>query len=141
MASTLENGTNYPKMAYIADDDPEDIELLCEVFKDIEPAVQTRLFSNGREVLSQLRGCRDQDLPQLLILDYSMPELTGWQVLQEIANQPRYSHMLKFVLSTSTASKYMEECLSTGADAYFVKPTSMAELRSIARKILTAGAV
>ena len=131
--------TNFQKIAFIADDDPEDIELLCEVIRDIEPSINTKIFSNGKDVLKQLIDCHDQELPQFLILDYSMPELTGPQVLQEIARQPRYSKISKFVLSTSSAAVYREECLLTGANAYFVKPNSMAELRSIANKILKAG--
>jgi CheY-like chemotaxis protein len=129
---------NSHKIAFIADDDPEDIELLCEVIRDIDTSINTKVFSNGKDVLTQLIACPDQELPQFLILDYSMPELTGPQVLQEIAKQPRYSKISKFVLSTSSAAVYMEECLLTGANAYFIKPNSMAELRSIANKILRA---
>lgn len=130
---------SFQKIAFIADDDPEDIELLCEVIRDIDTSINTKIFSNGKEVLTQLIACPDQELPHILILDYSMPELTGPQVLKEIAKQPRYSKISKFVLSTSSADVYMEECLLTGANAYFVKPNSMAELRSIASKILKAG--
>ena len=125
----------HSKIAYIADDDPEDIELLCEVIREIDATITTRTFANGKEVLTQLLACAEQDLPQVLLLDYAMPELTGSQVLKQIANQSRYSRTYKFVLSTSSAAQYMEECLRNGADAYFVKPNSMAELRSIANKI------
>jgi len=130
---------NYPtKIAFIADDDPDDIEMLCDVIQDIGASVVTQTFSNGKAVLSRLKDCNDHELPDLLILDYSMPELTGYQVLKEIQNQPRYGGISKFVFSTSGATRFMEECLSVGANAYFVKPSSMRELRMIAQKMLCA---
>jgi len=128
-----------PTTAYIADDDPEDIDLLCEVIRAIDSSADLKVFSNGRQVLAQLMACRDEELPHLLILDYSMPELTGPQVLRELGKYSRYSKIAKYVLSTSSASVYMDECLQTGADTYFVKPNSMQELRSIVRKILQRG--
>ena len=110
--------------------------MLCDVIQDIGVPVVTKTFSNGKAILSQLRACKDQELPDLLILDYSMPELTGYQVLKEIYNQPRYGGISKFVFSTSCTTRYMEECLQVGAHAYFVKPASMGELRTIAQKML-----
>ena len=133
----MEHTAIYPtKIAFIADDDPDDIEMLCDVIQDIGASVVTQTFSNGKAVLSRLKACKDQELPDLLILDYSMPELTGYQVLKEIYNQPRYGGISKFVFSTSCATRFMEECLSVGANAYFVKPASMKELRTIAQKML-----
>jgi CheY-like chemotaxis protein len=106
------------------------------VIQDIGASIVTKTFSNGKAVLSQLKACNDHELPDLLILDYSMPELTGYQVLKEIYNQPRYGGISKFVFSTSCTTRFMEECLSVGAKAYFVKPASMEELRTIAQKML-----
>lgn len=125
----------HSKTAYIADDDPEDIQLLCEVIREIDATIHTRTFTNGKDVLTQLLASAERDLPQILLLDYAMPQLTGSEVLKQLANHSRYSRISKFVLSTSSAAQYMEECLRNGADAYFVKPNSMAELRSIANKI------
>ena len=125
------------KIAFIADDDPEDIEMLCEIIKEMDKTVHLRLFSTGKEVLTHLLACKDQDLPHFLILDYNMPELTGWQVLKEIRNHPRYASILKYVISTSAVTRFKEECLSTGAAAYFVKPNSFKDLRHIVQQMLT----
>ena len=128
---------NHPsKIAFIADDDPDDIEMLCDVIQDIGAPIVTQTFSNGKAVLSRLKACNDHELPDLLILDYNMPELTGYEVLKEIYDEPRYGGISKFVFSTSGATRFMEECLSVGANAYFVKPNSMRELRTIAQKML-----
>jgi hypothetical protein len=62
----LEPKVNYPtKTAFIADDDPDDIEMLCDVIQDIGASVVAQTFSNGKAVLSQLKACNDQELPDL----------------------------------------------------------------------------
>jgi CheY-like chemotaxis protein len=131
------NPMNKIKTAFIADDDPEDLEMLCEVIKEIDKTVHLRLFSTGKEVLTHLLACKDQDLPHFLILDYNMRELTAWQVLKEIRNHPRYASIIKYVISTSAVTRFKEECLSSGAAAYFVKPSSFKDLRDIVQQMLT----
>jgi CheY-like chemotaxis protein len=125
------------KIAFIADDDPEDIEMLREVINELDTTVDFQVFPNGKEVLARLRSCKDQELPHFLILDYNMPEFSGWQVLKEIRHSTRYSGILKYVFSTSAVTMFKEECLSAGAAAYFVKPSSFNELKNIAQQMLT----
>lgn len=56
------------------------------------------LAHDGRRVLEML----DQDpLPDLVILDYAMPELDGWQVLEQLRSTPRTAN-LKVLLATAT---------------------------------------
>jgi CheY-like chemotaxis protein len=138
-AKSLSLVTMTSKVVFIADDDPEDSAMISEALLEVDDTVVTRIFSNGLEVLSELAGCADQELPDCLILDYNMPELTGYQVLQKIITQARFAGIAKFVLSTSSATHFMNECLKTGASAYFVKPNSVTELRSIAKKMLQPG--
>jgi CheY-like chemotaxis protein len=106
----------------VADDDPEDQEMLAERFGRNNPDVGFRWMANGFEVLDFLRTCPTEDLPQLMVIDYKMPGITGAEVLQSIQHEERYRHIPKVIWSTSKNQEYMDKALNSGADGYFPKP-------------------
>lgn len=120
----------------IADDDPEDIELIEDAILQIAPATELLKFSNGRMVLEFLDITPAGELPGLVILDYNMPELTGAEVLSYMKAQDRFRAIPKIVLSTSNSSLYIHECISNGAMEYIVKPDNVGELQTLAKKLL-----
>lgn len=119
----------------LADDDAEDLELIGDTILAIEPATRLHTVANGKAVLDYLNNLEDIELPNLIILDYNMPELNGSQVLSEMKH-PRYELIPKIVLSTSNAPVHMHECKMNGAAGYFVKPNTMSGLNEIVGKIL-----
>jgi CheY-like chemotaxis protein len=126
------------KTILIADDDPEDQEMLEEAFLKAGANVKSEKVDNGQEALDYLEKMVNDDLPCAIILDYSMPLLTGAQVLTAICKDPRFSAIPKFVWSTSNAKTHIKECMDNGATKYFVKPDSMQGLIGLATEILAA---
>ncbi len=120
----------------MADDDAEDLELIEEAIKNHRRNLGFHKVRNGKAALDYLVSQSDDQLPCLIILDYSMPELNGAQVLAELGKAPRYDHISKIVLSTSNAPMHIKECKDKGADDYFVKPTNMNELNTIVGKLI-----
>ncbi|MDE0903686.1 MAG: response regulator [Planctomycetota bacterium] len=57
-----------------------------------------QLAHDGRRVLEMLEL---DPLPDLVIMDYAMPELDGWQVLEQLRSDPRTKD-LKVLLATAT---------------------------------------
>jgi CheY-like chemotaxis protein len=110
--------------------------MLEEALQNIDENIQTRVFTDGLQILTHLQNTSDQELPQFLILDYNMPHLTGCQVLHEIAGEPRYDSITKYILSTSSNQQYMSECRENGANAYYVKPNTFRELATMAGRML-----
>ena len=125
-----------PVTILIAEDDPEDMELIAEAITAAEPRANLHKVADGLSAIEYLRTRSDNDLPSLIILDYNMPGLTGAQVLRSISNDERYRLILKVVLSTSDAPLHKHECMRSGAAGYFVKPNSMKELNHIAKTII-----
>jgi CheY-like chemotaxis protein len=128
------NRPEMPKPPYIllADDDPEDQEMLIDLLRDRLPHATVKTVNNGREAMRWLLECAGNELPSLIVLDYKMPELTGAEVLQATAQHPQFRLIPKVVWSTSNNSEYIEICVSHGALKYFTKPTDMAGLAFIA---------
>lgn len=129
--------------ALLADDDLEDQEMLVDVFAELDNSFTLETVSDGREALAKLAGLVETELPSLLILDYKMPYMNAAEVLEVVAKDDRYAAIPKVVWSSSTREDDIRRCLRAGACNYFQKPSTTAELRTIAERMLecrTAGA-
>ena len=132
--NTMDGNNSY---ILVADDDEEDLEMIEEAILSVEPYTAIRKVRTGQSVINTLSNTDDHNLPSLIILDYSMPELNGAQVLAIICNDSRYVNIPMVVLSTSNSPSHIQECKYNGATEYFVKPNTLAELRSLVEKMLS----
>jgi CheY-like chemotaxis protein len=126
----------YSVRILIADDDQEDLELIEEAILDADPDAVVHKVSNGKAAIEYLDDLQDGDLPQLIVLDYNMPELNGAEALSIIGQQDRLKEIPRIVLSTSSAALYMHESKKNGAQEYFVKPDTKSGLEALAKKML-----
>ena len=85
-----------------ADDDPDDIDLVRDVFLDY-PGVKLITFGDGRELLKYVEQ-RDLDgpMPCLVILDINMPRLNGKKTLQVLRETPGFENIPAVLFSTSS---------------------------------------
>lgn len=120
----------------LAEDDPDDQELIREAFKEINTNLSLFVVEDGNSVLSYLDKVDNDHLPSLIILDYNMPDLNGAQVLRRLSESSRYDAIPKVVLSTSSNLKYIKETEATGANAYRTKPYDFMSLVAIVREML-----
>lgn len=101
------------------DDDKQLTELIGDFLR--ERGYNLRIASNGADGLKQFYA----DEPNLIILDVSMPERSGWFVLKRIRE------MSSVPVIMVTAHNEEEDVLrgfEFGADDYVAKPFSFAEL-------------
>jgi CheY-like chemotaxis protein len=119
----------------VADDDPEDQEILADRFRRSNPDVGFRWMANGYEVLDFLRTCPTEDLPQLMVIDYKMPGITGAELLQSIQHEERYRHIPKIIWSTSKNQEYIDKALNSGADGFFPKPDDMSSFDRLVSRL------
>lgn len=119
----------------IADDDPEDLELLETAIHSIDPEAELHLFNNG---IPALKFLFDQAYtkPDLIIFDYNMPQKNGADLLLNLREHPGYLNTPKIILSTSNAPLHKEECLKNGATDYLIKPFHLKECYELAEKLL-----
>ena len=120
----------------LCEDDPDDQELLTEVFSSIDNSFILFFVNNGKEVLSALEKLKDEHLPCLIVLDYNMPGMNGAEILREISSNSRYQNIPKIVWSTSSSAQFRNTCLKLGAKDYIIKPSSHEDLEKIARYML-----
>jgi CheY-like chemotaxis protein len=72
-----------------------------------------------------LRICPTEDLPELMVIDYKMPGITGAEVLQSIQQKERYQNIPKVVWSTSNNQEYRDRSMKSGASQFLTKPADM----------------
>jgi CheY-like chemotaxis protein len=130
-------GTNPSKFILLGEDDPDDQEMLTEVFSSIDRSFILLFVNNGKEVISALTKLHDDQLPCLIVLDYNMPGLNGSDILKEVGQNERYKDIPKVVWSTSGSDKFKKLCLELGALDYVIKPSTSNELEKIARYMLS----
>jgi class 3 adenylate cyclase len=81
---------------------------------------------NGRVALDMLRG----EPFDLLLLDMEMPELDGFQVLEQMAGDARLRDVPVIVTSSLEGVANIVRCIELGADDYLHKPVNAVLLRA-----------
>lgn len=124
------------KIILLADDDPEDQEILVDIITKLDPAVDMHKVDTGKQAVDYLLSCHEDKLPCLIILDYAMPVFNAAEVLQHINHNGLLDSIPKVVWSSSRQPEHVKICMDRGARSYFVKPNKMSELTEIARQML-----
>lgn len=92
-------------------------KLLAEQF-------QVAAVADGAAALVAAR----EHAPDLVLTDIMMPRLNGFELLQELRNDPRLSGLPIIMLSARAGEESRVEGMQAGADDYLVKPFSAREL-------------
>jgi two-component system, chemotaxis family, chemotaxis protein CheY len=124
------------KNIFLAEDDIDDQEFLTEALQSLDDTINVHVENSGEKAISYLEGLPDGEAPCLIILDYNLPLVSGHQILENISASERYKDVTKVVWSTSNSSHYEQICLRSGASAYFVKPSDVAGIKQLAKKML-----
>ena len=112
----------------IADDDPKLLKMVRRTL--IYEGFQVTTATNGRETLDQIQAER----PDLIILDWMMPELDGLEVLARLREAGDDIPIL--MLTARDTIEDRVEGLESGADDYLPKPFAPAELLARLRALL-----
>lgn len=124
------------RLILLVDDDPDDIELLDEAFASCTPAPEIQTAHSGKQALDILMNWPHTPLPDLIVLDYNMPDMTGAEVLGMLKHEQRFTSTVKVVWSTSDASLYEQICKENGATHFFKKPDRIEAIHLLAAKLL-----
>ena len=106
----------------IVDDEPEILDRLRSV---LEPwGFHLILLDNCEQFWQTLEA----STPELLILDFAMPDLSGVELCQVVRNDPRWQNLPIIILSEERSRQIVERVWNAGADDYIQKPLVEPEL-------------
>ena len=112
-----------PPRVLVADDE-EDIRTLVCLAIGKAGGVVTDSLADGPTALAAARA----GLPDLAVLDVSMPGCTGLEVCEALRADPATAGIRILLLSAGASLDDVSRGLAAGADAYLAKPFSVAGL-------------
>lgn len=81
---------------------------------------------NGRDALEQLQ---QHPVLDLMLLDWNMPIMNGYDLLCEVRKQAKWKDMRVMLVTTETEASQIIRALDAGADEYLIKPFVKEALR------------
>lgn len=73
---------------------------------------------DGEEGISKAR----KELPDVILMDISIPLIDGWEVTQTLKREPATSHIPVIALTAHAMPGDRERALKVGCDGYLAKP-------------------
>lgn len=116
-------------LVLLVDDDLPILGLLARTLE--ASGLQVRLASSGAQALASLE---DAALPDLAVLDITMPDMSGLELAARLDTVP---HMF---LSANDEQEVVEQAARSGAVGFLRKPIDLAQLLPAVRAALARGA-
>ena len=120
------------KTIMIVDDEPDVRDSIRMVFENAPPRYKVICAESGWECLRLLDN---NNIPDLIILDIMMPEMSGWETQQRILKHPVWKNIPIIFLSAVSEREIKNQDTFTGDD-YIEKPIDILELKKRIRNIL-----
>lgn len=100
-----------------------------------------RLRRKGYEVVTAEDGesgiaMANQHLPDLILMDLSLPKLDGWQTTRKIKENPQTKHIPVIALTAHAMSGDREKAIEAGCDDYDTKPVDLRRLLTKIQRFL-----
>ena len=124
----------------LVEDDPDDELLALRSFRKSQMDADVVVVRDGAEALDYLFGTgvhagRDLTvMPTRIMLDLSLPKVSGLEVLQRIKSDARTKNIPVVMLTGSDYPMIAIETLRQGAEACFMKPVTCDGLRQFAAR-------
>ena len=116
----------------VVDDDVGVIYTVKHGIEDADSEYEIITVNSGKDCLKYLEG---NELPDLILLDIMMPEMTGWETYQKIKENDLWRKIPVVFLSARTDRIAREAGGFLGED-YIEKPFQVPELKARIDKIL-----
>ncbi len=113
----------------------DDEEFIRDMYSDSlqrEDGFVVDTASDGNEALLKIA----QTPPDLVILDISMPELNGVQVLEVVKSDPKFKRIPIVMLTATTDYAEINDCLAKGASSYITKGEQHKEIMDKIRMVI-----
>ena len=112
------------KQIAVIEDNPDN-RLLVRVI--LEPQYDVTEYETGFAGLEGLRARR----PDLVLLDISLPEMDGSEVLRRIRADGALKDLPVIALTAHAMSGDREKCLAAGCDDYLTKPVVIRDFAAV----------
>ncbi|XP_059063501.1 two-component response regulator ARR3-like [Cryptomeria japonica] len=117
------------------DDSVTDRKLIEKLLKI--SSCRVTMFDSGRRALEFLGlGEYDSSTVQInklkvdmIITDYSMPGLTGYELLRRIKESPQLKEIPVVIMSSENVASRISRCVGEGAEDFILKPVQLSDVK------------
>lgn len=112
------------------DDSETNLLLIQSVFKEDE-VFDVKLLNDSKKAMETIK---EYD-PDILLLDLMMPNIDGFQILNEIKAIPELHHVRVLVISAKDDRASVKTAMESGAVDYLIKPIDLKELETKVKQL------
>lgn len=120
----------------VIEDDPDDQEILEEIFLRLKYTNKIIYFSDGNKALEYIN--RTDVQPFLILSDINMPKFDGFELRNKVfTNEQLHTKCIPYLFFTTSATrKTVMDAYALSVQGFFIKPSSMQSLENTIRKIV-----
>jgi chemotaxis family two-component system response regulator Rcp1 len=122
----------------LVEDNPGDVRLTFEAFREANDAVQLHVASDGVEAMGFLQRTgryAAAPCPDLILLDLNLPRMDGREVLARIKSDDDLKLIPTIILTTSELQTDVDTGYALHANCYLNKPVQCDVFESLVRSI------
>ena len=122
----------------LVEDNPGDIRLTKEAFKEGKVRNNLNIVEDGEEAMAFLRQegeYSDAPRPDLILLDLNLPKKDGREVLLDIKNDQKLRTIPVVILTTSKAEEDILKTYNLHANCYINKPVDFDQFINVIKTI------
>lgn len=138
MSNHCYQSTDEPATVLLVEDTDGDVRPVEEAFQQTESETTLHAVTTGADAmtfLTQQSPYGSAPSPDLALLDLSLPEQTGHEVLESIRETPRFRCLPVIIMTSSETRADVAACYDAAANAYVTKPASLAGCISIVEAV------
>ena len=106
----------------LIEDDELDTISVKRSLKKLGDHYELHTAFNGNEALALLREQTVPLVPDIILLDLSMPRMNGIEFLKTLRSDERLKGLKVFVITTSTDNTMQQMTTDLGVSGYYIKP-------------------
>ncbi len=119
----------------LVEDNLEDVAVTKRVLKHSKLDRHLVIATSGKVALDALQNKTKEDLPQLILLDINLPDVSGIDLLTHIKKDKSLDTIPVVILTGSNEDQDIQKSYDLGASSYLVKPISNDALMLVVEKL------
>ncbi|MXV61134.1 response regulator [Natronorubrum sp. JWXQ-INN-674] len=133
----IDSCTTEPVQILLVEDNPGDVRLIQEAFRDATVEATFHTVRDGDAALEFLREQQSERAStlDLMLLDLNLPRTGGFEVLETIESDPDLTAPPVLVLTSSRSRDDIARSYDLSANAYLTKPSDPDEFAELGRAV------
>ena len=118
------------KRVLVVDDDQDNRAIIYEILKI--NGYEISVMTNGQEAWEHLQ----KELPDLIVMDMSMPKLSGWELTKRLKADQATAHIPILAFTAHALAGDEAKARAAGCDDYLSKPCAPKDIVAAVQKWL-----